>query len=324
MASHYKSSKRRLYPSPQSGDRFRYHCCGLAIESDFALPELGNEQTFSHAPDLVFLGASVPDRLERPLLKRPRFEACPGKLLGRIESAGRFLVDGPNTIKVELERPDAIADLTSYLLGVGLATVLSLRGIVPLHASAVEVDGAVVAFAGDSGSGKSTISSYFETIGHPIVSDDLLPIRVFQGKPPVCDCGPRVHRLDPSSASLLGRDPREIPFVEDKHHFHNLNWSNQASIPIRAIFAVQARPEIEAHQLMSCSGKRKLSLIASSIFKRHWTVPLGTDSQLLQNAIIVASSVPVIRLRRPSHKPTDLETLRQQIEDCLTTIAATS
>jgi hypothetical protein len=52
--------------------------------------------------------------------------------------------------------------------------VLALRGIHLLHASAVELDGALVVFTGPSGAGKTTTARAFTRAGARLVSEDLL------------------------------------------------------------------------------------------------------------------------------------------------------
>lgn len=68
--------------------------------------------------------------------------------------------------------------LETYLLGVLMATLLRQRGFLVLHACCVAKDGKAVAFVGESGWGKSTLSEYFCQHGYTLLSDDVLAIRV--------------------------------------------------------------------------------------------------------------------------------------------------
>ena len=55
-----------------------------------------------------------------------------------------------------------------------LAFILRLRGLVPLHASAVVVQDRAVLFAGAGGVGKSSIAAAFALLGYPVLSDDIV------------------------------------------------------------------------------------------------------------------------------------------------------
>ena len=61
-----------------------------------------------------------------------------------------------------------------YLLGTCMGALLMLRNTLPLHGSAVVIDGRAYAFLGDSGVGKSTLAAALVHQGYPLVSDDVI------------------------------------------------------------------------------------------------------------------------------------------------------
>lgn len=61
------------------------------------------------------------------------------------------------------------------------ALLLGLAGECMLHASAIESKGAAIAFAGDSGMGKSTLAARCCLAGHRLVTDDLLRLDLDAG-----------------------------------------------------------------------------------------------------------------------------------------------
>ncbi|HSM50933.1 MAG TPA: hypothetical protein VLA75_05985 [Thermoanaerobaculia bacterium] len=70
-------------------------------------------------------------------------------------------------------------DDRELLLGPGLVLALALQGTWCLHASAAVRDGAVVAFLGESGVGKSTLAAHLGGClqdGWHLVADDILPV----------------------------------------------------------------------------------------------------------------------------------------------------
>lgn len=83
--------------------------------------------------------------------------------------------------------------------------LLHLKGIACLHASAVQVGEGTVGFLGWSGSGKSTLAAALVARGFPLVSDDVLPLRIAPGREEIF-AGPGLPelRLTPSSAQMVG------------------------------------------------------------------------------------------------------------------------
>ncbi|HEV8525240.1 MAG TPA: hypothetical protein VGQ71_12130 [Terriglobales bacterium] len=64
--------------------------------------------------------------------------------------------------------------LQTYLLGQALSFALLKKGIEPLHATAVVINGQAVALLGDGGYGKSTLAAALLHLGHRLLTDDLL------------------------------------------------------------------------------------------------------------------------------------------------------
>ena len=61
-----------------------------------------------------------------------------------------------------------------------MGTILMQRKMLPLHGSAIEIDGKVYAIVGDSGAGKSTLASAFLKQGYKLVSDDVIAVSLSQ------------------------------------------------------------------------------------------------------------------------------------------------
>ncbi len=67
-------------------------------------------------------------------------------------------------------------EAATYILGPVLGLLLRFRGITCLHASAVAIDGSVIAFVGAEGAGKSTTAAAFARAGYAAVSDDIVAL----------------------------------------------------------------------------------------------------------------------------------------------------
>jgi hypothetical protein len=90
-----------------------------------------------------------------------------------------------------------------------LPRAISVAGSPVLHASAVVVDGAAVAFVGQSGVGKSTLAASFACRGHRALTDDWLEL---QGGASGWSAIPAYgsHRLWSDSVASLGLDSAKI------------------------------------------------------------------------------------------------------------------
>lgn len=69
------------------------------------------------------------------------------------------------------------------ILGTCMGALLMQRGILPLHGSAIAINGKVYAIIGDSGAGKSTLARAFLDRGYQLLTDDVIAVSL-KGKIP--------------------------------------------------------------------------------------------------------------------------------------------
>ncbi|HEU5035702.1 MAG TPA: hypothetical protein VFT70_01770 [Nocardioides sp.] len=101
--------------------------------------------------------------------------------------------------------PGADPDLVAVLVGgTVLAFVLTMRGETVLHASAVQVGDAALAFVGASGMGKSTMATLLCAAGNGLVTDDVLRLDT-TGPTPTCSLGATELRLRKGADHLTAR-----------------------------------------------------------------------------------------------------------------------
>jgi hypothetical protein len=105
----------------------------------------------------------------------------------------------------------AESDVLSYLLGPIMGFILRVRGVVCLHASAVAVNRRAVVFVGDIGAGKSTTAMAMGRLGHPILSDDIVPIYQNAGATYAQPGYPRMRLRQPSLPMLSKINPNLPP-----------------------------------------------------------------------------------------------------------------
>ena len=102
-------------------------------------------------------------------------------LLLTIPDVARYRIEGGTEIVVDAHPSAPDRNIRLYLLGLAFGALLHQRGLLPLHANAVEVDGKAVAFMGESGAGKSTLAAWFHDRGHRIVADDVCVVGFSKG-----------------------------------------------------------------------------------------------------------------------------------------------
>lgn len=122
----------------------------------------------------------------------------PGRLRLSVKRDGTELV-------LERQPGAGAADLDKLERGAVCLLLAHLAGAVPLHASAVAIDGRAVVFVGGSGLGKSTLAAALcDRSGGSLLADDAVVIER-RGDAYEVLAVERTHWLDDAAAATLGR-----------------------------------------------------------------------------------------------------------------------
>ena len=160
---------------------------GLSVATDLDLiPHLPLR---SGAPDLHVVAASGPVELanQDPFYSSPtrdpdavpaiRLYRSEDRFVARFGDAATFSI-GPERIEYLLHDDTYAYALELWLLGTVLAFWLEWQGVPALHASAVALSDGAVGFLASKQGGKSTLAMSLLQQGHPLLTDDLLPLDV--------------------------------------------------------------------------------------------------------------------------------------------------
>jgi hypothetical protein len=188
-----------------------YRAYGLDIRSPFILAQL---QPGEGGADIVVRLGSTGPLPEEPIPPDGWGDGTPDRCRLIWPGVGAYLVSAGSEIVVAPSPGVPVHTLSHFLTGPVLATALVQRGFLILHASAVDVAGHAVLFAGHSGSGKSTMAGAMLTRGHRLVADDISAIDLSGDVPHVLPGFPH-QKLWPDSAEILGLRADELPLLVD-------------------------------------------------------------------------------------------------------------
>lgn len=151
-----------------------YSLAGILLASELPIPELASQREPSDPRGAVPIRVGkLPWPLPGGIELDPDCWATPSQYLLRIPGVARYRVSDGAEIVVEPEAGARPLDVRAYLLGTVFVVLCHQRGLLPLHASAVDAGGEIVAFLGRSGEGKSSLAAHLAGRGFPIVADDI-------------------------------------------------------------------------------------------------------------------------------------------------------
>ncbi|MFC0213217.1 aldolase [Paenibacillus chartarius] len=271
---------------------------GLLLSSEIALPEL----LVSDAPDLqadvnITYGdlTGIQDHVEGFV------KVIDGDVYFHVPRVALYCVRGGKQIIVTPMPKSDIAQVRLYVLGSCMGALLLQRKVLPLHGSAVVINGKAYAFVGESGAGKSTLAAAFVSQGYSLISDDIIPVSwSSEGTPMVTPSYPQ-QKLWHSSLEGLGMEAeRFVPLYEEGAKFavpvpSSFQFS---SVPLAGIFElIRGDGELERKHLV---GLERFPVLQNHTYRNFLIPLLGANQWHFTVTAQILSKINLYQLRRPS------------------------
>jgi hypothetical protein len=273
---------------------FTYVAYGLGIHCVLELPELTPGPA---PPDVVVRQGRIPERPRGPTVSDSALHASGDEACLYWPDIGAFLLRQGREITFD-PRPDMPAGLIRlYLLGPVLGLLLHQRGLFVLHASAVALDGGVVAFLGHSGRGKSTTAAVLYARGGAVVADDAMAVDLAADGGPAALPGFPQLKLLPDAVTALGENPEDLPRIHagDEKRARAVSAVATAPGPLRRLYVLT---DADALGVEPLHGHAAVFEVLQHSFVAPALEQLGS-SRFLAECTRLAAAVPVRRLRRP-------------------------
>jgi hypothetical protein len=214
-----------------------------------------------------------------------------------VDDAGDFDISADGRVIVWYRpSPELEAQACMYATSLLLALSFHIAGALSLHASAVAVDGAGIAFMAPKFHGKSTLAAVTVRSGGHLITDDTL---VVQGDPPRLLPGVQAIRLRADAERHVGYEEGfvHVPSVE-RHVVTPVDRLTTESVPFAAAYLVNpvagdaAQPAVRRTRISAFEGA------AMIMGQSKIRVLFDRTEQLLvfERATRVASAVPIYRL----------------------------
>lgn len=275
-----------------------YKGFGLHILSDFPLPELPESERNKTKIDIVFQLRNLTEEWAKLSLQHNQhYVADENMIMFQIPNVAIYLIQDGCRVFVSPAPGSSQNHVRLFLLGTCMGALLLQRRILPLHGSAIVINGNAYAIVGDSGAGKSTLASAFLQKGFQLISDDIIPVSFNTKNLPIVTPAYPQQKLWQESLQAFGMasdDLRPIVDREDKFAVPVHTQFVGKPLPLAGIFELVKTDDeiIEFEPLRSLQGLhtlfyhtyRNVLLAPSGLMQWHFsfTTKLLNHIQLLQ------------------------------------------
>lgn len=281
---------------------YYYKIYGLNVSSEKKINELVKLDNISNI-DVEIKMDKIPKEKLKYFKKNSWLYVSKDISIFRIDNQGTYLIENGNKITIEEAVGCDFQLIKAYLLGTSFGLLLKQRNIIAIHGSSILINNKAVIFTGESGAGKSTITTTFRKNGFKFLSDDVSAIEINEDKiivnpayPQQKICRDVMERMDYNLNDFKQIDEcREKYIVPAKESF---TYSSKELIVIC---------EIEESYFDNVSIEEvvegdKIKLIMKNIYRNEIFFRIGIEKEYFKKVIELAKNIKVYKIFRPRNK----------------------
>ena len=274
-----------------------YSLFGLRVRSELALPELVPAKGDEPPDVLIRFGQAGAGEAEAGL------HNADDELLYVAPDVGAYRIAGGKEIIVEARPGTPERNIRLYLLGSAFGALLHQRGLLPLHANAVEIDGRAVAIMGPSGEGKSTLAAWFHDHGYRIVADDVCVVKFGEDSRAYATTGLPRLRLWAETLEATGRDASEF----SRSYESEIPWDKYdvpiarahdggSELELAALFVLERADKLAIERL---NGVAAAEAVFANTYRGAFVTAARQEQSHWSACMRLVQRTPVYRLARP-------------------------
>ncbi|MBG9473225.1 MULTISPECIES: aldolase [Priestia] len=294
-------------------EKTAYKAFGLTVSCELPLPELPQAGVEGGAADVVIKKSDLFALWSEKSVPNEDFIIQENLVMFHIPETAIFLIENGNKILFSPMEGAQEDELRLYILGTCMGTVLLHRKILPLHGSAIAIDGKVYAIVGESGAGKSTLASAFLKRGYQLLSDDVIPVAVTDENVPVVIPAYPQQKLWIESLNEFEMESSDYQPIIDRETKFAIPVQSQFAdepLPLAGVFELVKtdQDEIELHSIQKLE---RFYTLFTHTYRNFFVQKSGLMDWHFSTLAKIVNKIELYQLRRPTsrftaHDLTDL------------------
>ncbi len=271
-----------------------YVAFGLRISAQLSLPELGSPAPAGPVADVKIHFESLPAELPSGTASNNEFVLDAGKI-------ARYRIRGGTEIAIDPHIGSSERNIRLYLLGSAMGILCHQRGLMPLHANAIAINGSAVAFAGRKGVGKSTLAAHFQARGFKVLCDDVCVVGFDKSGGPVAWPGLPRLKLWRDAAQAFGHNSNALERVADGIEKYLVPLSApavQTPFPLARIYILGDLAPGSPAAISRLTGTAAPQAILLNIYRPEFLAPMGLAAANFTQVALVAKDTQVFTAPR--------------------------
>ncbi|MCM3568202.1 aldolase [Neobacillus mesonae] len=281
--------------------RVFYKAFGLNIVSDIIFPELDIVKGKLDNVDVTLQIKDLSKEWDELLFDNETFRVKEDLVLFKILETAIFCIKNGNEILVSPMNGADLDKIRLYILGTCMGALLIQKKIIPLHGSAIEIEGKAYAIIGESGAGKSTLASAFINKGYKLLSDDVIAVTLSKNHVPIVTPSYPQQKLWKESLNEFGMDSSQFrPIIERETKFAIpvLENFNSEPVPLAGIIEL-IKSENDELNYRRINGMERLQTLFAHTYRNFLIELLDLMEWHFTSSAKIIDQIDFFQLQRP-------------------------
>ncbi|MCC5907996.1 MAG: hypothetical protein JJU13_17410 [Balneolaceae bacterium] len=218
----------------------------------------------------------------------------------KVKGVGSFYASHGDYVEIAPEKGVTNNSVELYLNGSVYGAILHQRKMLPLHGSSFETVGRGVMLCGESGAGKSSLTTSFCLKGAGFLTDDVTPVFLRDGLPHILPKSARIKLWNDSLKQLTNNDHDLDRIRPDQEKFYfSIKKKKYDSHPLHDVLML-AIGDVQEVDIQKITGTEAFSAIYNEIYRVQYLSAMPeNETDYLKKIAAISSYCNVYRVTRP-------------------------
>lgn len=278
-----------------------YKVFGLIVFSEIHFPELPQLIENEDSIDVVVKKADLAKLWCELVPPEKKYVVIEDLFMFKVPNIATFCIRKGKEIIVSPIKGADKDQIRLFILGTCMGALLMQRKVLPLHGSALAINGKAYCVIGDSGAGKSTLASAFLNGGYQLLSDDVIAVSFADDNTPYVTPSYPQQKLWQESLKEFGLETGGYSPIfqrETKYMVPVLSKFSNEQLPLGGVFELMKTvgDRIEIRRIERLQAVQTLFLHTY----RNFLIPKsGLMEWHFRTSVNILNHIDMYQLRRP-------------------------
>lgn len=282
--------------------KYYYKVYGEILESEIELEELFPIEPCEN-PDIQICLGEIPAYVKEKVHTREQCFAKQGEVAFFVDEVGYYYMQEGKRIYIK-ENPEYDVYLRKvYALGSAIGILMIQQGRIPIHGGTVARNGKAVIVTGNSGAGKSTISTALRLSGLEFVADDVSVLDFDEQKNLLVQPAYPQQKLCRDAAKFFGYKLEDLTYINesrDKFAVRLKKNFRKESVQLAVMIEICVGDEDQEENLIcyELTGHEKLLTFIQNIYRGYIYGLIGMQPMIMKECLRIVQMLPIYRIIR--------------------------